>query len=113
MRKEAQGHKKDYPDLEEYFQGRLDDLLCVLSKCMYDINKHGVFTQEMVNKYGLLSGVPDSSTTEGAWLTDPGTLRLLIGRTLRRNENELYDMLVVLDGLCLMAHQDRKPLIIW
>lgn len=111
--KESQKHAQNYPATDKYLRIRLENLLRKLSMCAYDINHHGIFTQDMVNKYGLLNGIPDPSTLEGAWINDAGTLRLLIGRALRRSEDEMDDMLVILDSLCLLAHEDKKPLIIW
>lgn len=111
--KECRKYGDKYPATGRYLKIRLDNLLDKLSKCEYNYGLHADFTQDIVNKYGLLNGVPDSKTMEGAWLNDIGTLRLLIGRALRKKEEELCDMLIVLDCLCFMAHEDKKPLIIW
>ena len=111
--KETRRYGDTYPSAGKYLTQRLDSLLERLSKCSYNYSTHADLTQDMVNKYGLLGAVPDSKTVEGAWLNDVGTLRLMIGRALRKREDELAEMAVVLDCLSLMAYEDKKPLIIW
>ena len=111
--KETRRYGDKYPSAGKYLTQRLDSLLERLSKCSYNYSTHADLTQDMVNKYGLLGAVPDSKTVEGAWLNDVGTLRLMIGRALRKREDEMAEMAVVLDCLSLLAYEDKKPLIIW
>lgn len=78
----------------------------------YCIEKHGDFSQEMVNKYGLLSGPPDKTTVTNFGLDDPAVLRMLLSK-LCKSEQELVNVLILLDCLCLIAHDDGKPLFMW
>ncbi|KAH3775132.1 uncharacterized protein LOC127845665 isoform X2 [Dreissena polymorpha] len=91
---------------------KLKALLSDLASFSYNIRHHGEFTREMVNKYGLLVTTPDPETVERLGLNDPGTLRLLIGRILRKKE-EFEDMLIILDCLCFIAYKENAPLLMW
>ena len=64
----------------------------------------------MINQYGLLEKKPDDVSVGGYSLTDPGVLRLLLARMFSDDSIKLNDSLIILDCLCLLAHDDKLPL---
>ncbi|OWF40782.1 uncharacterized protein LOC110463334 [Mizuhopecten yessoensis] len=91
---------------------RFDFIMKTLSSFGYNLEKHGQFSQDMVNNYGLLNAPPDKQTVEDFGLEDPVILRVLLSKLLR-SDAELQNELVLLDCLCLLAHDDRKPIFLW
>lgn len=102
----------DDPDLESSLRSRLEHILEALQPLSYDIEHHSEFTQDIVNKYGLLNGTPQPGTIEDMALQTPAVMRLLVGQ-LVRDEQELHHMLIILDCLHFMAHYDKRPVFTW
>lgn len=102
-------HATDDQDLDRTLKRRLEVILQKLSPFGYNMEHHSEFTQDMVNKYGLLNCAPDPGTVEGFGLNEPAVLRVLLGQ-VTRNAQDLYDMLIILDCLHYMAYEDGKPL---
>lgn len=100
------------PEVERKLKVRLDIITGNLFRFGYDYKRHSDFTQDMVNKYGLLNGPPDPSTVEEFGLSEPAVLRILLGQ-LVKDTQELDDMLILLDCLHYMAHKDKRPLFMW
>ena len=91
---------------------RLETILRKLSPFGYVLDLHAEKSQDMVNKYGLLNGPPDPTTVEGFGLNDPAVLRIILSQVLR-DENDLYDMLIMLDCLCYLSYEDGQPIFMW
>ena len=88
---------------------RFEYVMKSLVKFGYLLEKHSTLSQDLVNKYGLLSGPPDRKTARDLGLDDPIILRLLLIQMIK-NENVLQDVLIILDCLCLLAHEDKKSI---
>lgn len=99
-------------NLRQILTQRLHSILDVLKQFSYDLHIHSGFTQDMINKHGLLEGTPHSSVVEAFGLDDPCTLRVLIGQIVQEKA-ELHHMLIVLDCLCFLAHHDKRPVFLW
>ncbi|XP_060084632.1 uncharacterized protein LOC132563888 [Ylistrum balloti] len=113
IRKEAmdeQGKVNVRKELEMRY--RFDYIMKTLSSFGYILDRHSQFAQDMVNKHGLLNAPPDKQTVKVFGLEDPVILRVLLSKLLR-SDVELQDELVLLDCLCLLAHDDRKPIFLW
>lgn len=113
IRKEAsddQGKLNTKTELEMRY--RFDYIIKTLSSFGYMLEKHGQFAQDMVNKYGLLNAPPDTVTVKEFGLEDPVILRVLLSQLID-SDVELQDELVLLDCLCLLAHDDRKSIFMW
>ncbi|KAK3608039.1 hypothetical protein CHS0354_031025 [Potamilus streckersoni] len=91
---------------------KFEKMLVKLSSFGYIYDLHADFTQDIVNKYGLLNGPPDQLTIKGFGLDNPLVLRVLLAQLIR-DRQELYDMLIILDCLCFLSYEDGKPLFIW
>ena len=91
---------------------RLENILRKLSPFGYILDIHSEKSQDMVNKYGLLNGPPDQNTVEGFGLNDPAVLRVILSQIIR-DENDLYDMLIMLDCLCYLSYEDGQPIFMW
>ena len=98
--------------LELELRYRFDYVIRRLMKIGYNLDLHGEFSQDMVNKYGLMSGPPDQETAKEYGLDDPILLRILLSQLIE-NETELFNLLVLLDGLFLLSHDDKNPLYMW
>ncbi|XP_069113075.1 uncharacterized protein [Argopecten irradians] len=91
---------------------RFEYIIKTLANFGYVLEKHAQFAQDMVNKHGLLNAPPDKQTVKAFGLEDPVILRVLLSKLLQ-NDVELQDELILLDCLCLLAYDDRKPLFRW
>ncbi|XP_062579837.1 serine/arginine repetitive matrix protein 2-like isoform X2 [Saccostrea cucullata] len=91
---------------------RFENLVRTLAKLGYNLDQHGEFSQDMVNKYGLLSGPPSRKMVAELGLEDPMVLRVLFSQLIE-DEKELNNVLVLLDCLCLLAYEDKRPLFMW
>lgn len=111
IRKEVQRSGND-PDLDSYLRARLDHIVKALQPLKFDVEYHPEFTQNIVNKYGLLNGTPKPGTIEETALSEPAVMRLLVGQLLK-DDVERDHMLIILDCLQFMAHHDKGPFFIW
>ncbi|XP_064611872.1 speriolin-like protein [Liolophura sinensis] len=91
---------------------RLEFLMKRLAPLGYKLELHAPFSQDMVNKFGLLSSPPERKTLDNFGLEDPRVLRMLVSK-LMIFDDELKNTLILLDCLCLMAHEDGGPLFKW
>ncbi|KAL5022783.1 hypothetical protein ScPMuIL_001938 [Solemya velum] len=91
---------------------RLDHIVRSMAPFGYAFKKHTEFSQDMVNKYGLMSLQPDRQTIHDFGLEDPVVLRALLGHLIESKE-ELHDVLILLDCLYLLAHDDGKAVFLW
>ncbi|XP_061162287.1 serine/arginine repetitive matrix protein 2-like [Saccostrea echinata] len=107
---QADGSKDARKELE--MRKRFENLVRTLAKLGYNLDQHGEFSQDMVNKYGLLSGPPSRKMVTELGLEDPVVLRVLFSQLIV-DEKELNNVLVLLDCLCLLAYEDRRPLFMW
>ncbi|XP_045192761.2 uncharacterized protein LOC123549048 [Mercenaria mercenaria] len=105
-------HADHDPGVDLNLRMRLEYILETLQRLSYDFERHSEFTQDMVNKYGLLNGTPEPGTIEDIGLHEPAVLRVLLHQ-LAEDEQELEEMLIILDCLHYMAHKDKGPLFIW
>ncbi|XP_063774421.1 speriolin-like protein isoform X7 [Pseudophryne corroboree] len=90
---------------------RYKDLVERLRTLGYDPIVHVPFTEDLVNRNGIVKELPDVGTEERTLLTDLEYLRGII------NDCVPGDMLpsvhVLLNCLALLAQEDGKPLFIW
>ena len=113
IRKEAtdeEGKLNTKKELEMRY--RFDYVRKTLKSFGYNFDIHGQISQNMVNKYGLLNGPPDKQTIKDFGLEDPVVLRMLLN-SLIEDTAELENELILLDCLCLLAHEDRKSIFMW
>lgn len=73
---------------------------------------HGDFAQQMINRYGLLSCPPDSSTVEDFGLQNASCISKLIPQ-LARGEHEATKFQVLLRSLQYLSKLDGSPLFVW
>lgn len=107
---DAHGKLDAKEDLEMRY--RFDHIVRCMSPFGYIFEKHAEVSQDMVNKYGLMSTSPDRQTINDFGLEDPVVLRALLGHLIGAKE-ELEDVLVLLDCLYLLSHDDGRPVFLW
>ncbi|KAK3085836.1 hypothetical protein FSP39_009398 [Pinctada imbricata] len=113
IRKEATKPNGDLDHKKELeMRYRFDYVIRTLKKFGYNLDLHGGFSQDMVNKHGLMVGPPDAQTVRKFGLDDPVVLRLLL-RQMIADDRELANALILLDCLCLMAYDDKRPIFMW
>ncbi|XP_046585415.1 LOW QUALITY PROTEIN: uncharacterized protein LOC124292376 [Haliotis rubra] len=111
--KEVRRHDGSKDDqLEFKLNYRLRYTVTTLGPYGYKLDRHGIFAQEMINKYGLLSNAPDRRTLEAFGLADADTLRGFVS-LLSETETEKKDNLILLECLMLMAHDDGRAVFLW
>lgn len=91
---------------------RFDYIVKSLAKFGYKLEKHSILSQDLVNRYGLLNGPPDRKTSKEMGLSDPVVLRVILSQVLQ-DSNLLPDVLILLDCLCLLAHDDKRPIFLY
>jgi len=91
---------------------RLRKLLCALEKYGYDIKIHADFSQEIINKYGLLPNPPDAKTLSTFQLNDPCIVASLISR-LSKRQSEVHDLNILLNCLNFLSSCDGRTLFVW
>ncbi|ESO95069.1 hypothetical protein LOTGIDRAFT_117351, partial [Lottia gigantea] len=94
------------------YEKRYDQIKKSLSAFGYSLEKHSYYCLKMINKYGLLSQPPDRQTMEICGLQNPATLRMYVNN-LAQNEKERSHMMVVLECLLLLAHDDNQSIFLW
>ncbi|XP_067650945.1 uncharacterized protein [Haliotis asinina] len=113
INKEVRRHDGSKDDqLEFKLNYRLRYTVTTLGPYGYKLDRHGIFAQEMINKYGLLSNAPDRRTLEAFGLADADTLRGFVS-LLSETEAEKKDNLILLECLMLMAHDDGRAIFLW
>ncbi|XP_018544331.2 uncharacterized protein LOC108891617 [Lates calcarifer] len=90
---------------------RYADLMEQLNQLGYKTKLHPLFTEFIVNTYGILKMMPGDSNTKAMNYNNPDFLRKQIVTTAPRKIQK--DLLLVLTCLCYMAEKDRKPLLLW
>jgi len=91
---------------------RLRKILCALEKYGYDIKIHADFSQEIINKYGLLPSPPDDKTIQTFGLNDACTIACLISR-LSKRQSEVHNLNILLNCLHFLSKCDGRPLFVW
>jgi len=91
---------------------RLRKIVCALEKYGYDIKVHADFSQEIINKYGLLPCPPDEKTIASFGLNDACTIACLISKLTKRN-SEIHSLNILLNSLNFLSKCDGRPLFVW
>jgi hypothetical protein len=91
---------------------RFQHVVKTLGKLGYHLDKHGQFSQDLVNKYGLLRNPPSRKMAKKLGLNDPMVLRGVFCQFIH-DKNEMYNVLLLLDCLCWLAYEDGRPLLFW
>uniref|UniRef100_A0A1A8I965 Spermatogenesis and centriole associated 1-like n=1 Tax=Nothobranchius kuhntae TaxID=321403 RepID=A0A1A8I965_NOTKU len=86
-------------------------LMSKLSQLGYKAALHPLFSEFIVNTYGILKERPGENSPHGTEYNDPDLLRRLIVTTTPQKMHK--DLHVLLTCLCYMAEQDRKLLMLW
>ncbi|XP_025086247.1 uncharacterized protein LOC112559328 isoform X1 [Pomacea canaliculata] len=102
---------------ERMLRERLRTLLDILTPLGYDLTDHARFSQDIINKYGLLSHIP---------VTNPGDPETEVGINgvevehlqnaivcMADTEAERSNLLLILDCLRMLAIEDGRPLFVW
>ncbi|XP_071175315.1 uncharacterized protein [Mytilus edulis] len=113
IRKEATDRSGQFnPKKELEMRYRFDYVIKALSKYGYILERHAILSQDLVNRYGLLSGPPDRKTARDIGLDDPVILRVLLSQMIK-DDNLLQEALILLDCLCLLAHEDKRTIFLY
>lgn len=113
IRKEATDRTGQFNAKKELeMRYRFDYVIKALSKYGYVLEKHAILTQDLVNRYGLLSGPPDRKIASEIGLDDPVILRVLLSQMIK-DDNLLQEVLILLDCLCLLAHEDKRTIFLY
>ncbi|XP_041376219.1 platelet binding protein GspB-like isoform X3 [Gigantopelta aegis] len=107
---DAQGRFSPKRDAE--IRNRLARIMVHLARLGYDMQKHGLVAQKVINKYGLLSRIPAKSAADACWINDEYSLRRLVTK-LVVDERERSDVRILLQCLLLLAREDGKPIFLW
>ena len=107
---DANGICSSKRDLE--IRNRLTRVMVHLRKLGYDMPRHGLVAQKIINKYGLLSRIPAKNSTDSCWINDEDSLRRMVNR-LVFDEKEKQEVRLLLECLLLLAREDGKPIFLW
>ncbi|XP_050395508.1 speriolin [Patella vulgata] len=94
------------------YQFRYDYIIKSLVSFGYILEKHSQFSLKMINRYGLLTQPPDRQTMEMFGLQNPNTLRMFVTK-LASSEKERANMMILLESLLLLAHDDGQSIFMW
>ncbi|KAK2814784.1 hypothetical protein Q7C36_023050 [Tachysurus vachellii] len=90
---------------------RYVDLMDRLSALGYNVTLHPLFTEFIINTYGILKDRPNTHTAQEQDYNDLDVLRCVMLETMP--SSLLKDMLVLFCCLCYMVEKDGKPVILW
>ncbi|XP_069075467.1 speriolin-like protein [Pleurodeles waltl] len=90
---------------------RYQDMMCRLKKYGYDPRVHPIFSEYLVNTYGIMKDRPLPGSGELASFSDPEVLRKMASEAMPADV--LKDVQLLLNCLVQLAKEDGKPLFIW
>ncbi|XP_027008367.2 speriolin-like [Tachysurus fulvidraco] len=90
---------------------RYVDLMDRLSALGYNVKLHPLFTEFIINTYGILKDRPNAHVAQEQDYNDLDVLRCVMLETMP--SSLLKDMLVLFCCLGYMVKKDRKPVILW
>ncbi|XP_060717138.1 speriolin-like protein [Tachysurus vachellii] len=90
---------------------RYVDLMDRLSALGYNMTLHPLFTEFIINTYGLLKDRPNTHAAQEQEYNDLDVVRCVMLETMP--SSLLKDMLVLFCCLCYMVKKDGKPVILW
>ncbi|XP_041376305.1 uncharacterized protein LOC121388854 [Gigantopelta aegis] len=111
--KEAEGEDGEVDqDRDQQIRSRLQRITQTLASLGYNMDKHSVVSQKIINKYGLLGTIPHRSTMDAFGMNDDDTLRSLV-KKITCDDEERKNMMILVECLLLLARQDGKPILLW
>ncbi|XP_076449105.1 uncharacterized protein LOC143285596 [Babylonia areolata] len=114
---EALAGEKYSRGTERMLRERLRTMLDLLTPMGYDLLEHGSFSQDIINKYGLLSSPPppearDPKSEVGIPGISVSDLQNFIF-TASESDEERDTLLLVFDCLRMLSIEDGRPLFVW
>ncbi|KAL8607489.1 hypothetical protein ACOMHN_004459 [Nucella lapillus] len=104
---------------ERMLRERLRTMLDLLTPMGYDLMEHGAFSQDIINKYGLLSTPPaEVSSKSTGQVSETGISDTSVADvqnfifTAAESDEERDTLLLVLDCLRMLAIEDGRPLFV-
>ncbi|XP_022071514.1 speriolin-like protein [Acanthochromis polyacanthus] len=94
-----------------YLTQRFAGLMDRLTQLGYKMTLHPIFTEFIVNSYGILKERPEKNSAQEQDYNNPDFLKKQILTSAPRQLQK--DLLLVLNCLCSMAEMDGKPLFLW
>ncbi|XP_069551601.1 speriolin-like protein [Brachyistius frenatus] len=94
-----------------YLTQRYADLMERLHQLGYKATLHPLFTEIIINTYGILKARPSEYSSQEIDFKNPGFLKRLIMTTAPRKLQT--DLVAMLACLCSMAQKDKRPLLLW